>query len=103
MGIERAFGANAKNAGETYIRFQSPCGKHKTVGSVRSAIIKDAEMSGIDPVQAVAKWEQAVQDEKDAKQKEKDDNGFLEPGEKLDEAIGCFRAKHGALSGAVVC
>jgi hypothetical protein len=100
--IERAYGAQAKTAGQTYIRYASPDGKHKTVGSVKQAIIKDSEDRGLDPDEEVSKWENAVNDEKEAKQKARDEAGFME-GQALEDAIECFRAAHGSLTGAVVC
>lgn len=98
--IERKFGDTSKCAGQTYIRYAKPDGKG-TFGSVKAAIKEDALDRGADPDQAVQDWEVAVQQEKDEKQREREENGFAE-GKKLEDAIECFRAKYGQLNGATV-
>jgi len=99
--IERAYSQSSKSFGRTYIRYDSPSGKHKTLSSVKLCVQKDAEDKGLDVEKAVKEFERAQQEAKDAKQKEREEAGQM-AGAKREEAVEAFRAKFGELNGATV-
>lgn len=99
--IERAYGATSKSAGQTYIRFDGPDGRHKTVGSIKLAVQKDAQDKGLDPDKALQELIEAQEAEKLRKAKEREETGHLK-GERREQAVQAFRDKYGSLNGATV-
>lgn len=95
--IEQAYGEKTKSAGSTYIRFHSPCGVYKSVGSQKKCFEFDYESRGLDPADGA----KAFLEMKEKKKKEREENGKL-TGERKEEAIQMFEAKFGKLEAAVI-
>jgi len=86
-------------AGQTYLRWQSD--KHKNVCSIRKVIAIQAEADGRDPQVALKEYDAAKKATQDARQKEREEKGFVDGPRKL-QAIEVFKDKYGKLDGATI-
>eukprot|EP00933_Yihiella_yeosuensis_P053849 TRINITY_DN5214_c0_g1_i3.p1 TRINITY_DN5214_c0_g1~~TRINITY_DN5214_c0_g1_i3.p1 ORF type:complete len:394 (+),score=65.69 TRINITY_DN5214_c0_g1_i3:97-1182(+) len=98
--IEKVYLSGTK-AGQTYVRFDSADGKHKTVLTVPRCIRIHAEENGLDPDEELAKYEAAKEEKKANAAAEREKAGIVK-GQKREEAIDHFRSVHGPLDGATV-
>lgn len=100
--VEFAFKSGTQ-LGRTYVRFNSPI-KKDALCTVKKAIEKDALNRGLGAEEAarlVKEFEDRKAAEKERKQKEREEEGFLKGG-KREEAVEAFRAKYGQLDGGTV-
>lgn len=93
--IEKAYGANGKTAGLTYIRFEST--KHKSIGSVKKCYELAAKDEGSDGQDGVDKYEQLKEKFKKEEEARKGASG-----ERKEMAVKIFEEKFGKLEAAVI-
>ena len=87
--------ASSKSSGQTYIRFNSPDGKHKHVGSVPKAVELEAIDKGQDTQKALAAYKDALQE---VQRKEKEEREKITGmGPEREQAVEKFRSKYGKL------
>eukprot|EP00928_Gymnodinium_smaydae_P099580 TRINITY_DN9543_c1_g1_i1.p1 TRINITY_DN9543_c1_g1~~TRINITY_DN9543_c1_g1_i1.p1 ORF type:complete len:660 (-),score=90.47 TRINITY_DN9543_c1_g1_i1:116-1987(-) len=104
-GIERAYGANSKSAGKTYVRWATVDGKYKNIQNAAEVFELHCKEHGGDPAEMHQNYKRMMeakrQQQKEDTKAEREARGQLE-GKKREEAIERFRSTFGELSGPIV-
>lgn len=95
--IEKAYGANSKSAGGTYVRYESPQGGPPE-GSIGAAIKKHATDNGLNPDEALKAYKKILQEKEAQKLREKEERAQFR-----ESRIQRFQDKYGPLNGATIC